>query len=43
MQKSIEHYNNRISILEARDPVGNHNIINKLTRKIRNMEKSNAD
>lgn len=43
MQKSIEHYKNRISILEARDPVGNRNIINKLTRKVRNMEKSNAD
>ena len=43
MQKSIEYYKNRISILEARDPVENRNIINKLTRKVRNMEKSNAD
>ena len=43
MQKSIEHYKNRISILEARDPAENRNIINKLIRKIRNMEKSNAD
>lgn len=43
MQKSIQHYKNRISILEARDPVENHNIINKLTRKVRNMEKSDAD
>lgn len=43
MQKSIEHYKNRISILEARDPVRNRNLINKLTRKVRQMEKTNAN
>lgn len=43
MQKSIEHYKNRISILETRDPVGNRNLINKLTRKVRQMEKTNAN
>ena len=43
MQKSIEHYKNRISTLEARDPVQNRTLTNKLTRKIRTMEKSNAD
>lgn len=43
MQKSIEHYKNRINILEARDPVGNRNLINKLTRKVRQLEKSNEN
>ena len=29
---------NRIHVLEMRDPVVNHNIINKLKRRLRNLE-----
>ena len=32
-------YEYRIQVLAARDPVGNANIINKLKRKLRNLER----
>lgn len=34
-------YEYRIQVLTARDPVGNANIINKLKRKLRNLEREN--
>lgn len=37
-KKTIQAYKNRIDILEARDPVANRNIINKLKRKVRQLE-----
>ena len=36
---SIQAIQNRIHILEMRDPVVNHNIIQKLKRKLRKLEK----
>lgn len=38
MTRTIEYYTTRIHKLEQRDPVINHNIINKLKRKIRALE-----
>lgn len=40
MQKTIEDYEVRIHQLEQRDANGNKNIINKLKRKIRAIEKA---
>ena len=34
----IQSIKNRIHLLEMRDPVVNHNIINKLKRKLRKLE-----
>lgn len=39
MKRSIDYYKNRIDILRSRDEVVNRNIIAKLTRQIRKMEK----
>ena len=36
---TIESIKNRIHILEMRDPIMNRNIINKLKRRLRNLEK----
>lgn len=36
---TIEAIKNRIHILEMRDAVTNHAIINKLKRRLRNLEK----
>lgn len=38
MPKTIEHYKNRINILTARGYEMNHNIINKMERKIRKLQ-----
>lgn len=38
MQKTIQAYKNRIAILMARDAEANRNIINKLVRKVRQLE-----
>lgn len=38
MNNTIEKIKNRIHVLEMRDPVGNHNIINKLKRRLRKLE-----
>ena len=42
MYNTIEALKVRINILQNRDPVGNIRIINKLKRKVRSMENSNA-
>lgn len=39
MTNKILAIKNRIHILEMRDPVRNHNIVNKLKRKLRSLEK----
>lgn len=39
MTNTILSIKNRIHLLEMRDPVGNHNIIRKLKRKLRKLEK----
>ena len=41
--KTILAIKNRINVLQARDPVGNQNIINKLKRKLRKLEKNNSN
>ena len=38
MNNTITAIKNRIHLLEMRDPVVNHNIINKLKRKLRKLE-----
>ena len=38
MNTTITSIKNRIHLLEMRDPVINHNIINKLKRKLRKLE-----
>ena len=38
MNNTITAIKNRIHLLEMRDPVGNHAIINKLKRKLRKLE-----
>ena len=40
MMNTVLAIKNRIHILEMRDPVVNHNIIQKLKRKLRSLEKS---
>lgn len=39
MKPTITAIKNRIHILEIRDAMGNHNIIQKLKRKLRKLEK----
>lgn len=39
---NIEALKVRISMLQNRDPVGNMRIINKLKRKLRTLENTNA-
>lgn len=39
MTNTILSIQNRIHLLEMRDPVANQNIIKKLKRKLRNLEK----
>ena len=36
---TITSLENRIHLLTMRDPVGNHRIINKLKRRLRNLQK----
>lgn len=43
IMKTILAIKNRINVLQARDPVGNQNIINKLKRKLRKLEKNNSN
>ena len=38
MNTTITAIKNRIHLLEMRDPVVNHNIINKLKRRLRKLE-----
>lgn len=38
MTNTVQAIKNRIHLLEVRDPVGNHNIINKLKRRLRKIE-----
>ena len=38
MNNNITAIKYRIHLLEMRDPVGNHNIINKLKRRLRKLE-----
>ena len=38
MNNTITAIKNRIHLLEMRDPVINHNIINKLKRRLRKLE-----
>jgi hypothetical protein len=38
MNITIMNLKNRIHVLEMRDPVVNHNIINKLKRRLRKLE-----
>lgn len=40
MARTIESLENRIHILQQRDPIGNMRIINKLKRQIRAMAKN---
>lgn len=40
MTKTVQEIKNRIHLLDARDPVGNLRIINKLKRHLRRMENS---
>lgn len=35
---TVQGYENRISLLNARDPVGNSNLIKKIERKKRKLE-----
>lgn len=39
MKNVILALESRIHLLELRDPVGNRNIVNKLKRRLRNLEK----
>ena len=39
MNTTVQQIKNRIHLLSVRDPVVNHNIINKLKRRLRKMEK----
>ena len=39
MNKNIQHLKNRIELLSNRNPVENANIIKKITRKIRALER----
>ena len=39
MTNTILSLKNRISLLETRNPVGNQNIVRKLKRKLRKLEK----
>ena len=41
MIRNIEYYQNRISLLEKRTKCDNGNIIKKLKRQIRNIQKQN--
>jgi len=43
MKRTIEYYKVRMHKLEQRDPVVNHNIINKLQRKIRALENTGQE
>ena len=38
MNNKILAMKNRIHLLEMRDPVGNHNILQKLKRRLRKLE-----
>ena len=39
MKNTVLSIQNRIHLLEMRDPVANQNIINKLKRKLRKLDK----
>ena len=41
MNLKILHLENRINLLNARDPIGSTKLINKLKRQIRQLEKEN--